>query len=67
MNKEYLEEFYEENKNILRGSEQKINGFMDFVEYIKTTITSNIQYDFNLDIDININKLLDVDEMENMI
>lgn len=65
MNKEYLEEFYEENKDSLLDSDQDINGFMDFVEYIKSTITSNIQYDFNLDIDIN--KLLDIDEMENII
>ena len=65
MNKEYLEEFYEENKNVLRDNEQSMNGFMDLVEYIKTTIKSNIQYDFNLDIDIN--KLLDIDEMENII
>ena len=65
MNKEYLEEFYEENKNVLKDSEQEINGFMDFVEYIKATIKSNIQYDFNMDIDIN--KLLDIDEMENII
>ena len=65
MNKEYLEEFYEQNKDSLLDSEQNINGFMDFVEYIKTTIASNIQYDFNLDIDAN--KLLDIDEMENII
>jgi len=65
MDKEYLEEFYEENKDSLLDSDQDINGFMDFVEYIKATITSNIQYDFNLDIDIN--KLLDIDEMENII
>ena len=65
MDKEYLEEFYEENKDSLLDSDQDINGFMDFVEYIKCTITSNIQYDFNLDIDIN--KLLDIDEMENII
>ena len=65
MNKEYLEEFYEENKNTLKDSEQEIKGFMDFVEYIKDTITSNIQYDFNLDIDVN--KLLEIDEMENII
>lgn len=65
MNKEYLEEFYEQNKDSLLDSDQNINGFMDFVEYIKTTITSNIQYDFNLD--INVNKLLDIDEMENII
>ena len=65
MNKEYLEEFYEQNKDSLLDSDQNINGFMDFVEYIKTTIASNIQYDFNLDIDVN--KLLDIDEMENII
>lgn len=65
MNKEYLEEFYEENKNDLKESEQEISGFMDFVEYIKATIKSNIQYDFKLDIDVN--KLLEIDEMENII
>lgn len=65
MNKEYLAEFYEQNKDSLLDSDQNINCFMDFIEYIKTTITSNIQYDFNLDIDVN--KLLDIDEMENII
>jgi len=43
MNKEYLEEFYEEHKDIIRNSEQDITSFMDFVEYIKNSITSNIQ------------------------
>ena len=65
MNKEYLEEFYEEHKNIIRNSEQDITSFMDLVEYIKNSITSNIQYDFNLNIDIN--TLLDLNEMENII
>jgi len=65
MNKEYLEEFYEEHKDIIRNSEQDITSFMDFVEYIKNSITSNIQYDFNLNIDIN--TLLDLNEMENII
>ena len=65
MDKKYLEEFYEQNRDSLIDSEQNIDGFMDLVEYIKTTIASNIQYDFNLDIDIN--KLLDIDEMENII
>lgn len=65
MNKEYLEEFYEEHKDIIRNSEQDITSFMDFVEYIKNSINSNIQYDFNLNIDIN--TLLDLNEMENII
>lgn len=65
MNKEYLEEFYEENKIKLLNSDQEIYSFMNFVDYIKDTITSNIQFDFNLDIDVN--KLLDINEMENII
>lgn len=65
MNKEYLEEFYEEHKDIIRNSEQDITSFMDFVEYIKNSITSNIQYEFNLNIDIN--TLLNLNEMENII
>jgi len=65
MNKEYLEEFYEEHKDIIRNSVQDITSFMDFVEYIKNSITSNIQYEFNLNIDIN--TLLNLNEMENII
>jgi len=65
MNKEYLEEFYEINKEDILNGEEEINSFMEFVDYIKSTIKSNIQYDFNIDIDIE--KLLDLEEKENII
>lgn len=52
MNKEYLKKFYEENKDTLMDDEIEINDFEDFENYIIDTITSNIQYDFDLDIDI---------------
>ena len=46
MNKEYLKQFYENNKEVLLDSEQEINSFEDLVDYICTTISSNVQYDF---------------------
>lgn len=52
MNKEYLKSFFEENKDTLMDDEIEINDFGDFEYYIIDTITSNIQYDFDLDIDI---------------
>lgn len=65
MNKEYLEEIYENNKEKLLDSEQEINSFVEFVDYIKDTISSNIQYDFNFVVDIE--KLLNLEEKENVI
>lgn len=65
MNKEYLEEIYETNKEKLLDSEQEINSFVEFVDYIKDTISSNIQYDFNFVVDIE--KLLNLEEKDNVI
>lgn len=65
MNKEYLEEFYENNKADILDNEQEISSLIEFVDYIKDTISSNIQYDFNLNIDID--KLLNLEEKENVI
>jgi len=65
MNKEYLEEFYETNKEEILNGDEEINSFMEFVDYIKSTIKSNIQYDFHIDIDIE--KLLNIEEKENII
>lgn len=58
MNKEYLKQFYENNKEVLLDSEQEINSFEDLVDYICTTISSNVQYDFG--VNINTNKLLEM-------
>lgn len=63
MNKEYLEEFYEENKERLLDSEQELGSFEDLVDYVLDTISSNIQFDFDLVIDIN--KLLNIENKEN--
>lgn len=52
MNKEYLKNFYDENKESFLDNEQEINSLEDLVDYIEFTITSNIQYDFSLDIDL---------------
>lgn len=65
MNKEYLEEFYEENKERLLDSEQELGSFEDLVDYVLDTISSNIQFDFDLVIDIN--KLLNIENKENEI
>lgn len=51
MNKAYLEDFYEKNKKKFLESEQEINSLKDLIDYIHSTISSNIQYDFDLDID----------------
>lgn len=60
MNKVYLASFYEKNKNKLLESEQNINSLEDLVDYIYSTILSNIQYDFGIDIDLK--ELFECDE-----
>ena len=69
MNKEYLQKFYKENKETILESEQDITSLDDFIDYIFVTLSSNIQYDFNLDIDKKQlfkeeNKTLDLKEEE---
>lgn len=53
MNKEYLEKFYEENKERLFDSGSEIGSVEDLTDYITSTISSNVQYDFDLIIDTN--------------
>lgn len=52
MNKEYLKKFYEENIDEFIDREVEVNSLEEFEDYLITNITSNLQYDFNLDIDI---------------
>ena len=52
MNKEYLKRFYEENIEKFNDREVEINSYEEFEDYLIANITSNLQYDFNLDIDI---------------
>lgn len=56
INLEYLKELYtkipKENKQTV-----DIANFEDFIFYIKDIIVSNIDYDFNLGGDIDINKI----------
>lgn len=51
MNKEYLKKFYEENIEEFIDREVEVNSLDEFEDYLITNITSNLQYDFNLDID----------------
>ena len=51
MNKEYLKKFFKENKDILTNG-STLSDLEDFESFIIDTITSNMQYEFNLDIDI---------------
>lgn len=63
MNMEYLEEFYNSNKEKLLDSECEIESFEELIDYIETTISSNIEYDFNLSIDMD--QLLNLKENVN--
>ena len=60
MNMDYLENYYENHKVALFDSEQEIKTFEEFKEYLYSTILSNVQYDFGIDIDID--KLLNLNE-----
>lgn len=57
MNKDYIKDFYKKNRNVLNKSYIGIKSEKDLEHYIESTITSNIQWDFNLDIDYK--KLMD--------
>lgn len=57
MNKEYLEELYKKNKKKFKDSYIEVKSVKDLEHYIETTITSNIQWDFHVDIDYD--KLMD--------
>ena len=50
LNKEYITQLYNEIGTDTR-EELEINNIEDFIDYIKGTITSNLQYDLDLEID----------------
>ena len=50
LNKEYITQLYNEIGTDTR-EELEINNIKDFIDYIKGTITSNLQYDLDLEID----------------
>lgn len=51
MNKEYIKEIFEKNKKIFKSSEFEINSVQDLESQIISYVISNLQYDFNIDID----------------
>lgn len=57
MNKEYIEEIYEENKDKFLDSGLDIVSANDLEDILKDTIISNFMFDF--DYEINANKLFD--------
>ena len=50
MNKEYIKELFEENKKTFLESEMDISNPDDLEEVMISYITSNMQYDFDIDI-----------------
>lgn len=63
MNKEYIREIYEKNKENLIDSEYEIESPEELESMIKSYITSNLQYDFHIDIELD--KLFDLDNEKN--
>lgn len=51
MNKEYIKEIFEKNKKNFKNSEIEINSVEDLESQIMSYVISNLQYDFNIDID----------------
>ncbi len=51
MNKEYIKEIFEKNKKIFKNSELEIKSVEDLESQIISYVISNLQYDFNIDID----------------
>lgn len=62
MNKEYIKEIFEENKETFLDSEMEISTPEDLENLMISYITSNMQYDFN--IDVSENKLFNQKSME---
>ncbi len=60
MNKQYLKEIFENNKEEFINGEQELSSIEELKDYIRETISSNILYDFNIDIDLN--KLFEIDK-----
>lgn len=53
MNKEYIKEIFEENKENLIDSEYEINSPEDLESFLESYIISNLQYDFHIYPDAN--------------
>ena len=51
MNKEYIKEIFEKNKKIFKKIEKEITSVEDLESQIMSYVISNLQYDFNIDID----------------
>lgn len=62
MNKEYIKELFEENKETFLESGMDISNPNDLEEMMISYITSNMQYDF--DIDVLENRLFDRNAVE---
>ena len=52
LNKEYITQLYDEI-GVDTREELGINSLEDFIDYIKATITSNLQYDLDLEVERN--------------
>lgn len=50
MNKEYIKELFEENKETFLESGMDISNHNDLEEMMISYITSNMQYDFDIDV-----------------
>ncbi len=53
MNLDYLRDFYDKNKEKFLESEDSIESFDDLVDYIEGTVSSNFEYDFHINVDVN--------------
>lgn len=63
MDMNYLKEFYDNNKKTFDDYELDINSLNDLVDYLCSTLKSNFQYDFGIDIDTN--RLFNLEEKDN--
>lgn len=63
MDMNYLKEFYDNNKKTFDDYELDINSLNDLVDYLCSTLKSNLQYDFGIDIDTN--RLFNLEEKYN--
>ena len=53
MNKEYIKELFEENKNIFMDYELDIDTPEDLENFMESIIISNMEYDFHIYPDVN--------------
>ena len=64
MNKEYINELFKRKKEKFKDSETEIISSKDLENYILDTITSNFLYDFNIDIEVNNNRIMRITQTE---